>query len=328
VVKSHTTFFEKIICLENLFFAWDEFKRGKARKNDVARFAFDVEDNLFDLYEQLSNGRYTHSSYTSFYLCDPKLRHIHKPAIKDRIVHHAIVAATEPFFERHFIFNSYSSRKGKGTHRAVKRLHRLAWRLSFNNTKTVWILHCDVRKFFDSVDHGILLRLIRRRIGDPQVLELIEKIVHSYHTQQGKGIPLGNLTSQLFSNIYLNELDQFITNTLGLQNYIRYADDVVIIARNKIFLESIVSIIGDFLANRLQLTLHPKKMTLRKWHQGIDFLGYVSFPHYTILRTKTKRRMFKRISEKNFTSYNGILQHCRSRKLQDKLFEIVKKDSK
>ena len=262
-------------------------------------FALEVESHLFDLHEDLKNNTYQHSAYESFYVRDPKLRHIHKPKVIDRVLHHAIVMAIEPTFQRYFIYDSYSSRKEKGTHRAVARLRRFAWRLSRNNTKTVWILHLDVRKFFDSVDHEILLHLIRQRVSDGEVLELIEKIVRSYETSPGKGIPLGNLTSQLFSNIYLNQLDQFITKTMGIQGYIRYADDMVIPARNKIFLECLITLIRDFLESKLQLTLHPGKIVLRKWHQGVDFLGYIIFPHYSILRTKTKRRMLKRIKAKH-----------------------------
>jgi retron-type reverse transcriptase len=321
--------FNKIISLENLFFAWKEFKRGKMHKRDVENFALDVEDHIFALHEDLKHGIYCHSPYTAFYVRDPKLRHIHKPAVRDRVLHHAIFMALEPLFEPYFIFNSYSysSRKSKGTHRAVSKLRQLAWRLSRNNTKTVWLLHCDVRKFFDSVDQEILLRIIKQRLKDDKVFVLIEQIIRSFQTLSGKGIPLGNLTSQLFSNVYLNKLDQFITQSCGIQDYLRYADDFVIISKNKIFLESLISIVRNFLEEHLKLILHPKKIVLRPWHQGLDFLGYVSFPHHTVLRTKTKRRMLRRLRRQYFQleqgveqrelfeqskqSYLGALRHCR-----------------
>jgi len=303
--------FSEIISVKNLLLAWHEFKRGKLKKRDVQEFVLNLEDHLFTLHDDLAQGTYSHSPYTSFFVRDPKLRHIHKPAVRDRILHHAIVLSIEPLFEPYFIFNSYSSRLGKGTHAAVAQLRRLAWHVSRNNTKTIWILQCDVRKFFDSVDHDILLRLVRRRIIDDNLLGLIERIVRSYHTTPGKGIPLGNLTSQLLSNVYLNELDQFITKRLGIQNYVRYADDIAIVGRNKIALEGLTSVIQEFLDEKLKLTLHPRKIILRKWHQGVDFLGYVVFPHYSILRTKTKRRMLRRLNQKNLQSYLGILRHCR-----------------
>lgn len=333
------TLFAEIICLENLFFAWNEFKRGKEQKIDVQKFALEVEDHLFDLYDELLGGTYQHSAYEAFYVCDPKLRHIHKPAVRDRVLHHAIVMAIEPLFENVFIFNSYSSRKNKGTHRAVGRLRRFAWRLSHNNTKTVWILHCDVRRFFDSVDHDMLLHLMRQKVNDHKVMGLIEQIVRSFEITPGKGIPLGNLTSQLFSNIYLNQLDQFITKTMGLQGYIRYADDVAFVGRSKIFLESLIPIVQDFLENKLKLTLHPRKIVLRKWHQGVDFLGYVIFPHYTILRTKTKHRMLRRLTAKRYAveqglldqdsyaqcvqSYLGMLKHCRGWRIEKMVAKIL-----
>lgn len=319
--------FEEIIGVENLLIAWNKFKKGKGQKWDVQRFALDLEDNLFELHDELGRGAYRHSPYISFYVRDPKLRRIHKPAVRDRVLHHALTFAIEPLFERGFIFNSYSSRRGKGTHAAVSRFRHLAWRMSRNNTRTVWALHCDVRKFFDSIDHDTLLRLIGRRVDDRRVLGLIEEIVRSYHTEPGKGLPLGNLTSQLFSNIYLDGLDQFINKKLGVQNYIRYADDVAVIAGNKTFLECLVAIIRNFLGDKLLLTLHPQKTTLRKWHQGVDFLGYVTFPHYAVLRTKTKRRMLRSLRLKygliksgepgegafmqSLLSYFGVLRHGR-----------------
>ncbi|MBF8280357.1 MAG: RNA-directed DNA polymerase (Reverse transcriptase) [Candidatus Magasanikbacteria bacterium] len=184
--------------------------------------------------------------------------------------------------------------------------------------------------------------MIRRRVADEKLMGLIEKIVYSFHNQPGKGIPLGNLTSQLFSNIYLDELDQFITKRFGFQNYIRYADDIVVIARSKIFLESITIMIRDFLESNLQLTLHPKKIVLRKWHQGVDFLGYVTFPHYTILRTKTKRRLLKRLKikyekfnqgllengafEQSLQSYLGVLKHCRGYGIRQQINNLCHRD--
>ena len=335
------TLFGDIVSIENLFSAWNDFRIGKQQKQDVQMFALSLEDNLFELYETIAGGRYEHAPYVSFLLRDPKLRRIHKPAVKDRVLHHAIVRAIEPLFEPHFIFNSYSSRKEKGTHRAVARLRKIAWQMSRNNTRTVWIVHGDVRKFFDSVDHKILLHLLRRRIGDSDLLLLLEKIIHSFHTSPGKGIPLGNLTSQLFSNVYLDRLDQYVVNMLGEKRYIRYADDFVIVSRNKLYLESMITLIRNFLGEHLQLELHPKKIILRKWHQGMDFLGYVSFPYHTILRPRTKRRMFRHLRlkqhklqvgqmdqekfDQTVQSYLGMLGHCRSYAIEQRLRKAVEK---
>jgi hypothetical protein len=234
----------------------------------------------------------------------------------------------ESHFDKAFIFDSYSSRKGKGTHRAVKRLQKFAWGLSRNNTKPVWVLKCDIKKFFDSVDHNILLALIRKKIECKKTVKLIENIICSFQGEKAKGIPLGNLTSQLFSNIYLNELDQFMKQDLSVKFYIRYADDFVILSRDKAYLQKTLVYIDEFLAKELKLHLHERKVSIKQWHKGVDFLGYVSFPYHSILRTKTKKRILKKmkrkgremlsgtISKNKFEqtrqSYLGILKHCRA----------------
>src|SRR3989344_5685050 len=206
--------FERIISLENLFSAWNEFRLGKEGKLDVQEFGLDIEDNIFELHEALKNNSYTHSPYKSFYLHDPKLRHIFKARVRDRILHHAIVKIIGPIFEKSFNFDSYSSRKNKGTHKATDRFRYFAQKLSRNNSRTIWILKCDVRKFFDSVDHDIIINQISAKVKDEKAIELIRNIVNSISTHKNSGIPLGNLTSQLFSNIYLDNFDQFIKRQL------------------------------------------------------------------------------------------------------------------
>lgn len=276
------------------------------------------------MHQKLESENYKHGDYTSFYVQDPKLRHIHKASVQDRLIHHAVVRVIEPIFDCGFIYDSYSSRKDKGTHKAVKRLHQFAWKLSRNNTKTVWALKADIRRFFDLVDHTVLLKLIRLKINDRQAFSLIHEVISSYSSCLGKGLPLGNLTSQLFSNIYLNELDQFMKNTLRTKHYLRYADDFVILHHDPDFLRSLLSSLELFLKNSLKLQLHPDKIILKKWHQGIDFLGYISFPHHSLLRTKTKKRALKKIKSQlkeglmeadsfnqSLQSYLGLLKHCR-----------------
>ncbi|PIZ00550.1 hypothetical protein COY62_02000, partial [bacterium (Candidatus Howlettbacteria) CG_4_10_14_0_8_um_filter_40_9] len=285
-------------------------------------------------------------NYTTFYITDPKLRTINKAQVCDRVLHHGIFRVLEPIFEKKFIFDSYSSRKEKGTHKAISRFRYFAWKLSKNNTKTVWVLKCDVRKFFDSVDHEILLRLISKVIKDAKVVNLLEEIIGSFkaNLKQGsfneeRGIPLGNLTSQLFSNIYLNALDQFAKRELEEKYYVRYADDFVFLGTELNHLESLVSKLEVFLQNELHLELHPNKIIFRKFSQGIDFLGYVVFPHHTVLRTKTKKRMIRKINEKknslngkhkdddsfnqSVQSYLGMLTHCRGERIRKEVDKII-----
>lgn len=197
-----------------------------------------------------------------------------------------------------------------------------AWK-TLNYSKNAFTLKCDIRKFFDSIDHEILLNLIKRKCRHPFLLNLISKIISSFEISPGKGLPLGNVTSQIFANIYMNELDQFAKHVLKAEYYIRYCDDFVIIDESKDKLESYISQLPIFLHNKLSLHLHPRKISIRKISQGIDFLGYVSLPHYRVLRTRTKRRMFKRISENNMISYFGMLIHCKSLKIRKVLYSML-----
>jgi len=313
--------FEKIISLENLFNAWTEFKKEKANKDDVAEFEINLEDHIFKLHNDLKNKTYKHGEYFSFFVHDPKRRHIHKASVRDRLLHHAIHRVIEPTWDKLFIFDSWSSRKNKGTHGAVNRLQKSGLELSRNYTRTLWVLKLDVRKFFDSVDHDILLKILQERTLDDQLMGLLREIIESY----SPGLPLGNLTSQLFANVYLNQLDQFVKHELKMTGYIRYADDFIILHQNRELLINCLGKITDLLREQLRLDVHPKKIELKRYTSGIDYLGYVCFPNHRVLRTKTKRRMFKRVNEKNYSSYNGILQHCRSKKLQVELIEKVKK---
>lgn len=243
-------------------------------------------------------------------------------------MHHAVFSALNPIFEPTFIAHSFSCRKNKGTHKAVAALERMLWKASANHTLTCYVLKCDVHKFFASVDHEILLRAIATQIGDERTLALLREIVHSFHSQSGnrKGIPIGNLTSQLFANVYMNAFDQFMKHALHIKNYIRYTDDFVIVAETNDELVALIPLIERFLHVSLLLYLHPHKMSIRKYRQGIDFLGYVVLPHHRALRTKTKRRMFRKLHEKSLAisahslpreageqslqSYLGVLSHA------------------
>lgn len=191
---------------------------------------------------------------------------------------------------------------------------------SKNHRHSAFALKCDVSKFFDSVDHQILLELIKKHIKDDNCLWLIEKIIKSFEGELGKGLPLGNVTSQLFANIYLNELDQFVKRILRIKYYIRYCDDFLFVLESGHLANDIVYRINEFLRNHLNLRLHPKKILIRKYPHGIDFLGYVIRPYCRTLRTKTKRRLFVRINERNQQSYLGLLKHCASGKTLKKIF--------
>jgi RNA-directed DNA polymerase len=285
-------------------------------KADVQKFEFDLEDNLFLLQELLVAKTWQHAAYDSFFVQDPKLRHIHKASVGNRVFHQALFRILYPIFDREFIFDSYSCRIDKGTHRAVLRLEKFARKLSQNYSRPIYALKCDIRKFFDSIDQTILMNLIKKKISDEATLELVKLILGSFHNEDGRGLPLGNVTSQLFANIYLNELDQFMKHNLKAKSYLRYCDDFIILGENRDELVVMVEKIQKFLTSRLKLSLHDKKIIIRKLSQGVDFLGYVVLPHYRVLRTKTKNRILRKIDEKSLPSYLGVLSHCRGYKIR------------
>lgn len=324
-MKAEELKYEDIITIENLFQAWDEFKREKRNKMDVQYFERHLEDNLFNLYSELKRKTYRHGTYQEFYVTDPKRRHIHKSNVRDRVLHHLLYKYLYELFDKHFIYDSYSCRKGKGTHKSVKRMEKLARIVSRNYTGECWSLKCDVKKFFASVDHDILKSLIAKKVKDEDINWLINNVVDSFSSEGslGCGIPLGNLTSQIFSNIYLNELDQFVKHKLKMRYYLRYADDFIIITSENKLYESYLDIIRKFLTVKLKLELHPKKISARKLKWGIDFCGYIVLPHCILPRTKTKKRIIKKIRQGSdfqaLQSYLGYMSHSNSFKLSKKL---------
>ncbi len=316
-----------IITIENLFQAWDEFKKEKRGKKDVQAFEFHLEDNIFSLYSKLKNRTYRHGTYKDFYVSDPKRRHIHKSDVTDRVLHHLLYKYLYELFDKQFIFDSYSCRKGKGTHKAIKRLENLTRIISQNYTKNCWSLKCDIKQFFASIDHEILKNLLLKKIKDKNVIWLLNNVIDSFCSEAGenKGIPLGNLTSQIFANIYLNELDKFIKHKLKMRYYLRYADDFLILNTdvNTRWKEIYLEFVKEFLETVLKLELHPKKIDLRELKWGIDFCGYIVLPHYILARTKTKRRIIRKVTQgadyQALQSYLGYMSHANSFKLSEKL---------
>ncbi len=321
IIFSHK--YEDIISAENLLCAWKEFEQDKNKRKDVQEFSRNLMDNILSLHNELTSFIYKHDVYEHFVVSDPKRRDIHKASVRDRLVHRAIYRKLYPFFDKIFIFDSYSCRICKGTHRAIYRFCDFARKVSNNYTKTCWVLKCDIRKFFASIDQNLLLSIVDARITDKRIVNLLSEIIGSFSsTEKDKGLPLGNLTSQLLVNIYMNEFDQFVKHKLKLKYYIRYADDFVILQQNKNELKEILRYIVIFLREKLKLELHPDKVFIKSVASGVDFLGWVNFQKYRVLRTSTKRRMFKKLTEKNIDSYLGMLKHGNGFKLQRKITSI------
>lgn len=316
--------YKYIISVENILCAWKEFVCGKRSRKDVQEFEFNLMSNIILLYNDLYNKTYRHSPYKAFNISDPKPRSIHKAQVRDRLLHHAIYRTLSPFFDKTFIANSFSCRNGKGTHKAIQRFRKFAYKVSENNTKTCWVLKCDIKKFFENINHEVLLSILAEYISDKDILWLLKRVIYSFHSgDSGRGLPLGNLTSQLFVNIYMNKFDQFMKHKLKAKYYIRYADDFVILSDDKPWLEEILPKIGNFLSEQLCLKLHPNKVSIGTLSSGVDFLGWVHFFGHRILRTSTKRRMIKKLlSNSKFEaiqSYRGMLQHGNTNALKTKL---------
>jgi retron-type reverse transcriptase len=316
--------YKNIIETENLLDAWKEFLSGKKKKADVLIFQRNLMQNIISLHNDLETKTYEHSKYEAFNISDPKPRVIHKAKVRDRLLHHAIYRLLYPFFDKTFIPDSYSCRAGKGTHKAGERFNDFYLKVSKNNTKQVWVLKCDIRKFFDSINHEILLNILDSYIPDKEIMELLKRIISSFYKKEaGTGLPLGNLTSQLFVNVYMNVFDQFVKHKLKARYYIRYSDDFVIVSDNKRYLEDILVKISDFLTEKLKLSLHPKKVSINTFSSGVDFLGWVNFSDHKVLRTTTKKKMFRRLresqKEETTASYLGMLEHGNTEKLKNNI---------
>jgi len=313
-----------------LLAAWREFLKGKRRKRDVREFQYQLADNILSLHRDLVSQTYRHGGYYAFNISDPKPRNIHKALVRDRLLHHALYRKLYPFFDKTFISNSYSCRKYKGTHRAVRAFKRYIARAGRNDTKTVWVLKCDIKKFFASVDQRVLFEILQKRIQDANILRLAGLVVESFSsTVPGKGLPLGNLTSQLLVNVYMNEFDQFMKHKLKAKYYIRYADDFVVLSGNKKELEQTLRYIVVFLRDKLKLRLHPNKVSISTIASGVDFLGWVHFPDHRVLRAMTKRRMFRVLADTpklaQLVSYQGMLTHGNTHGLSETIEMIAKR---
>ena len=319
--------YQDIISLENLLDAWREFLNGKRSRKDVRAFESNHMDNIQNLHTDLKNKSYRHGGYISFNISDPKPRIIHKATVRDRLLHHALYRKLYPFFDTTFVFDSYSCRDNKGIHKALNRFKSFYYKVSRNGTRTAWVLKCDIRKFFASMQHEKLLQILSEPIPNADINTLLKEIISSFESAPGKGLPLGNLTSQLFANVYMNEFDQFVKHSLRAKYYIRYADDFVFLNEDKDYLEALIPQLNQFLEDNLKLTMHPDKVYIKSFASGVDFLGWVHYPDHRVLRTVSKRRMFARLrentSKERLNSYLGLLSHGNTGKLVTKIQNIT-----
>ncbi len=292
------------ISVANLWHSYCEYQKGKKRTYEFHDFTYNLEAELFTLHDDLADRSYQPGKYRYFEVTDNKKRTISVAPLRDKIVHRLIYDYLVKIYDKTFIYDAWSCRKGKGLHKAIARAQYFLMKYSDCN---VW--RCDVKKFFDSVSHKILLEIIKFRIKDTVSLALIEKNIKSYDLGNGRGMPIGNLTSQIFANIYLNEFDRYIKHGLKPLAYLRYGDDFIILARNREKLETLRLLAIKFLENKLCLRTNFKNDIIIKARWGLYFLGSVIYPSDLVLSLRNKKRIVEKLNLRNVASYYGIIKH-------------------
>jgi len=312
-MKSYKNLYQKICSFSNLLNAFYKAYKGKKNKPEVIEFFFNYEFELMLIQEELLTNKYQPDKYKNFYVYEPKKRHICAASFRDRIVHHSICNILEPIFEKIFIYDSFACRKNKGHHRAVKRVQSFCRKRKF-------FLKTDIRKFFPSVDHYVLKQLLLKKINDPQLINLMNKIIEQPLPKhpKGKGLPIGNLTSQWWANYYLNTLDHYIKDELGIKYYVRYMDDIIILDNEKENLQWLRVKIVKFLEQRLLLELKDSATYISPVHQGISYLGFRIFPqtvrlkHESLLRFKRKYQLREEQYIKGEIDWNTFIKSTSS----------------
>ncbi len=298
--------YKRIYSYENILLAFNKAKRGKTKRRYVKRFQRDLKENLTKLQEELINQTYQPCELKTFILRDPKTRKINKSAFRDRVVHHVLCNIISLIFEKSFIYDSHANQIGKGTLKAIQRFDKFKRKVSRNNTRECYVLKADVKHYFEEIDHQILIEIIRKRIKDEQVIWLIEKILSI--NKKTKGMPLGNLTSQFFANLYLNELDTFVKHKLRAKYYIRYVDDFVILHESKEQLKKWKININNFLKEKLKIELHPSKSYVLRLSSGINFLGFRIFLHHKLIRKSNLKNFERKFNNLRILFDEGIIE--------------------
>jgi len=351
-----------IFSFENIHQAYLDCRKNKRNTINALRIEINAADNIIQLARELLNKTYHPSRSILFTVTKPKKREIFAADFRDRIVHHLLVDQLEKVFEPVFIHDSYACRRGKGTHCAKERLGKFTRQITKNGQIRAYYLQLDIKNFFPTINKEILFGQISRKVDDPEILWLTQKVlfwdctksyvsrgdisllsqIPNHKSLFGKenkcGLPIGNLTSQFFANVYLNELDQFVKHTLKCRYYVRYVDDFVILDEDPGKLVKIREEIGEFVIRRLKLRLHPDRRKLLPIANGIDFLGYIVRPKYVLVRRrvvnnfKAKLRMFiggkldKEKIKATIASYLGHLRHANCYRLKEKLLRNIAKE--
>ena len=323
---THNNLWSQVVNFDGLFRAYKAASRGRRYKDSVLNYRQRLEENTVNALNQLIWKQWAPSRYREFYIHDPKKRLISAPPFKDRVIHHALVYVIAPLFERKFIADSFACQTNKGTHAAKERVEAFA-AIARKQWGEYYVLKGDIRAYFYSINRRVLLSLIERTVADKDVLWLIRQIIECDDDEQG--IPLGALTSQLFANVYLDALDHYLKDDLGVKMYVRYMDDFVVIHKDNAYLKALLADIDRYITNRLHLVLNPKTEIYKSGSgscHSIDFCGYRVWPDHTKPRKRTvkcARKRFKKLSElyrdgrvslakvsASVASFAGYMKHC------------------
>jgi RNA-directed DNA polymerase len=349
-MKTHKNLYPQIMSFDNLYEAWRKARKGKRYKPTAAAFEQNLEAELLQLHRELETEQWQMGGYRSFTIHEPKRRKISAAPFRDRVVHHALVRVIEPIYEGKFIFDSYANRVGKGTHKALDRC-------TYYMRRYKYVLQCDIQQFFPAIDHNILKSILAKTVACQPTLDLCGKIIDSgvgvlseeydmryfpdddlFAVERGRGLPIGNLTSQFWANVYMNELDQYVKHTLRCKAYIRYVDDFLLFADDKATLHQWREQIITFLQS-LRLTIHEHRAQPKPITQGIPFLGFTVYPsHRRLKRTKgvSYRRHLKTLHKqyhagliiyakipRSINAWSGHVQHGDTFKLQRNILSDV-----
>ncbi|RDY70336.1 RNA-dependent DNA polymerase [Halobacillus trueperi] len=358
-MKRYSNLFSQVIDYENLYEAYINAKKGKRFRGEVLEFTNNLEENLIQLQNELIHKTYRVGRYREFHVFEPKKRLIMALPFRDRVVQWAIYKVLEPLFDMQFIRDSYACREGMGTQRAADRLQYWMRKKDRGPCRKPYYLKLDISKYFYRIDHDVLLNILGRKVKDPELMNLLELIIKCEETNfgvplgdhhfendrlEGMGMPIGNLTSQLFANLYLNELDQYAKHDMRIKHYIRYMDDVTILHDSKQELHRILEEIDAFLRSELKLQLN-NKTTIRPIKDGIEFVGFRIWPTHRKLKKKTVKKMNNRLKyvKKAFArgevslesirstlfSYLGFMEHADCHHLKNKVLRefVLSKDS-
>ena len=288
--KTIRNLYDKKLTYDNLIKAHYKSRTGKGYRKEIILFNLKQEEYIKWLYEELKNGKYNHGGYTIFYITEPKLRKIEKSKYIDRIVHRWVVDNfIEPYFVPTFINTSYACLKNRGMHKACLDVQK-AMRSCKSKWNNYYILKMDISKFFQNINKDILYNILSKKVKDIKLLDLLKKIIYS---NEGKtGLAIGNYTSQMFANIYLNEIDQYVKNTLNAKYYFRYMDDSILLIKTKEEAIEKLKRIKEFLEKKLELKLNNKTQIFKN-KQGVNFCGYKINEYRMKIRDKGKRKLIQ-----------------------------------